>query len=120
MFFPKSPYISIFAPTKNLLPLTDLSVSEKREKKKRGEKHPKNWGIPSQKGLPQGGLPDDFVFLRLFEPGSERRKGWGFGGGAMVMTWGWLIMYIYIYTGFTKAIVHGKSEVEWCLVCIEI
>jgi len=80
MFFPKSPYISIFAPTKNLLPLTDLSVSEKR-KKKRGEKHPKNWGIPSQKGLPQGGLPDDFVFLRLFEPGSERRKEWGFGAG---------------------------------------
>ena len=47
MFFPKSPYISIFAPTKNLLPLTDLSVSEKRKKKggkniqKIGESHPK-------------------------------------------------------------------------------
>ena len=40
----------------------------------------------------------------------------------MEMTWGWFIMYvyIYIYTGFTKAIVHGKSQVEWCLVCIEI
>ena len=98
MVFHKSPYISIFAPTKNLLPLTDLSVSEKREKKK-GGKTSKKLGNPIPKGPPQGGLPDDFVFFRLFEPGSERRKGWGFGGGygddlGMVY---YVYIYIYIY-----------------------
>lgn len=121
------PQISIYlhiCPNKNLLPLSDLSGLRK---KKIGKNIPKKWGIPSQKGLPQGGLPDDFVFLRLFEPGSERRKAWGVRGGGYGDDLGMGMVYsvycVYIYyrdRWFTKAIVHGKSQVEWCLVCIEI
>ena len=118
MVFHKSPYISIFAPTKNLLPLTDLSVSEKREKKKGGkniqkigESHPKRASLKVVFRTTSSSSDS----LNLDQSGArDGGSGGGYGDDLGMVYY----VYIYIYTGFTKAIVHGKSEVEWCLVCM--